>query len=136
MEMVRGRKYRLKYKVKSDVDNHSVAMFYRPGNPFAAAGRFEAMNNPDRSVFHSQIKLAKDVGVDFITIPFPLVWNKTEERDSDYDVVRRRNPSHESQCAIPRLWAHARLVAQGKPNRNHGLGQGENEINGRSQAEA
>ena len=108
MEMVRGRKYRLKYKVKSDVDNHSVAMFYRPGNPFAAAGRFEAMNNPDRSVFHSQIKLAKDVGVDFITIPFPLVWNKTEERDSDYDVVESRmneilvmNPNAK---VIPRLW--------------------------------
>ncbi|HUT88467.1 MAG TPA: beta-galactosidase [Thermoguttaceae bacterium] len=63
----KGRRYRVSLWVRAEPDRGLTVAFYRPGQQFVHLG------GPP-SPFDGQIKLAADVGVDFVSFPVSLPW--------------------------------------------------------------
>jgi len=62
-----GHRYRVTLWVRADPARRLTLAFYRPGNPFVYLG------GPP-TPFVEQIRLAADVGVDFVSFPLPMPW--------------------------------------------------------------
>lgn len=68
----RGHRYRVRFWAQTEPARDLTVAFYRPGQTFTYLG------GPP-SPFGSQIKLAADVGVDFVSFPVSLPWPKPGE---------------------------------------------------------
>ena len=69
LKMDQGKKYRFSFKAMSPDGIKISHAFYRPGSPFMFLG-----NNDETDKFVSQIKLAADAGVNFVSFPLPFNW--------------------------------------------------------------
>ena len=72
LSLEKGRTYRVTMRLWTDVDRNLDLAFYRPGSVFVQLGRAPG-------VFEDQVALARDAGVDFVSLPVPMPWPKPDE---------------------------------------------------------
>ncbi len=72
LSLQQGHRYRVTFWARAVPARRVVVAFYRPGAVFTFLG------GPP-GVFENQIKLAADVGVDFVSFPMPMPWPKPGE---------------------------------------------------------
>jgi hypothetical protein len=94
-----GHRYRVEFWARSEPARDLIVAFYRPGQPFVFLG------GPG-GVFEAQIKLAAEVGVDFVSFPLGMPWPKPGETvdwttvDASCEAVLQANPR---ALLLPRL---------------------------------
>lgn len=99
LKIVEGRRYRASFWVRADPARPITTAFYRPGNPFTFLGG-------PRDSFASEIQLAAQAGVNFVSFPVELPWPKPGQEtdwtgvDSACRLVLRANPS---ALLLPRI---------------------------------
>ncbi len=87
----KGHRYRASFWVRANAARKLDIALYRPGNPYLRLG------GPG-GVFESQIKLAANAGVNFVSFPIAMPWPKPGEAvdwsgvDSVCEMVLRANP--------------------------------------------
>jgi beta-galactosidase len=99
--VTRGNRYRVSFWARAEPARELSVALYRPGNPFVHLG------GPP-GPFESQIKMAAQVGVDFVTFPLEMPWPAPGEEtdwtavDQACEQVLRANPR---ALLLPRLGA-------------------------------
>lgn len=99
LPIVKGRKYRASFRVKSEPARSLTVAFYRPGQTFTFLGGPEGH-------FASQIKLAAGVGVNFVSFPMDLPWPEPGKpadfsaAEAQCETVLRANPK---ALLLPRI---------------------------------
>jgi len=73
LALVKGHRHRVTFWVRADRERQIVCAFYRPGRVYAYLG-----GPPGR--FESQIKMAANVGVDFVSFPCHMPWPRPGEK--------------------------------------------------------
>lgn len=126
LSLVQGHRYRVTFWVRAVPSRKVIVAFYRPGASFTFLG------GPG-GVFEDQIKLAAEVGVNFVSFHIPLPWPKPGEPvdwrsvDGACERVLYTNPK---ALLLPRIgmgppswWldAHpeARMLWEDGPHRNY-----------------
>ncbi len=101
LTLVRGHRYRVTFWARAAPARDLTVALYRPGNPFVPLG------GPP-GLFESQIKMAAQVGVDFVSFPLGMPWPAPGEPtdwsavDSACEQVLRANPK---ALLLPRFGA-------------------------------
>lgn len=67
LSLVEGHRYRARFWVRSEQARDLTVAFYQPGASYTRLGGAS-------QVFESQIGLAADAGVNFVSFPVPLLW--------------------------------------------------------------
>jgi beta-galactosidase len=99
LTLVPGQRYTVRFRARATPPCQLHIAFYRPGQPFVRLG-----GPPD--VFESQIRLAANVGVRFVSFPIHLPWPKPGEAvdwkgvDAMCETVLRANPQ---ALLLPRI---------------------------------
>ena len=100
LELTEGHRYRASFWVSSDAERDLRIGFYRPGQSYTYLG------GPP-GLFGAQVKLAADVGVDFVSFPLGLPW-PAPGQDVDWAGVDanclRVLEANPRALLIPRLW--------------------------------
>ncbi len=76
LSLEKGRTYRVTLRVWADSQRTFNIAFYRPGSTFVQLGTAPG-------VFEDQVALARDGGVDFVSLPVPMPWPRPGE-EPDY----------------------------------------------------
>ena len=76
LSLEKGRSYRVTLRVWTDVERALSIAFYRPGSVFVQLGMAPG-------VFEDQVALARDAGIDFVSLPVPMPWPRPGE-EPDY----------------------------------------------------
>jgi beta-galactosidase len=79
LSLVKDHRHRVTFWARSEPGRDLTVAFYRPGATYTYLG------GPP-GFFESQIKLAADVGVDFVSFPLPLPW-PAPAQDADWAPV-------------------------------------------------
>jgi len=99
LPIVKGRRYRVKLWIQSDVPRKVMIAFYRPGSPFVLLG------GPP-GPFRSQVRLAAQSGVNLVSFPVPMPWPKPGEPE-DWTAVdfacREVIEANPNALLIPRI---------------------------------
>ena len=69
----KGRRYRVSFWARAEPPRDVTVAFYRPGNPYVLLG------GPP-GVFETQIRLAAEAGVQFVSFPVELPWPQPGEQ--------------------------------------------------------
>jgi len=99
LPIIQGHSYRVSFRARATPARSLTVAFYRPGQRFVRLG-----GPPD--VFESQIKLAADVGVNFVSFPIGTPWPKPgvaadwSDVDAACEMVLRANPN---ALLLPRI---------------------------------
>jgi hypothetical protein len=99
LSIVAGQRYRVSFRARATPARALNVAFYRPGHHFVRLG-----GPPD--VFESQIKLAANVGVNFVSFPIGTPWPKPGEAvdwksvDAACETVLRAN---QDALLLPRI---------------------------------
>jgi hypothetical protein len=100
LTLAKGRRYRVSLWARAQPARDLTVAFYRPGQPFVFLG---GPKNP----FEREIKMAADVGVDFVSFPVSLPWPPPGEAvnfsasDAECQQVLDANPK---ALLLPRIW--------------------------------
>ncbi len=81
LALARGRRYQVSFWARAQPGRDLSVALYRPGNPFTLLG------GPPGS-FESQIKMAAQVGVNFVSFPIGMPWPAPGE-PADWNAVDR-----------------------------------------------
>lgn len=79
LSLEKGRTYRVTFRVWTDTERALSIAFYRPGAVFLQLGMAPG-------VFEDQVALARDAGVDFVSLPVPMPWPRPGE-EPDYSAT-------------------------------------------------
>ena len=79
LSLEKGRTYQATLRIWSDVERRLRIEFYRPGSVFVRLGTAPG-------VFEEQVALARDAGVDFVSLPVPMPWPRPGE-ETDYSAT-------------------------------------------------
>ncbi|MDO4575565.1 MAG: beta-galactosidase [Planctomycetia bacterium] len=103
LDLTPDKVYTVSFTIRSDVPRRTWIAVFRPGRPFVYLGGMG-------DVFASQVRMAGDVGVDFVSFMIPQLWPKEDgtfdfrEMDSQIDGILKANPK---AMIIPRLPVNA-----------------------------
>jgi hypothetical protein len=99
LNLTQGHRYRASFWVRAEAPRKLHVAFYRPGEHYLHLGG-------PTGIFESQIKLAAEVGVDFVSFPIPMPWPKPGVEtdwtgvDAVCETVLRANPK---ALLLPRM---------------------------------
>ena len=79
LALEKGRNYRATLRIWTDVERALNLAFYRPGAVFVPLGSAPG-------VFEDQVALARDAGIDFVSLPVPMPWPRPGE-EPDYSAA-------------------------------------------------
>ena len=74
-----GKTYQVTFRVWTDVERSLTLGFYRPGSVFVRLGMTPG-------VFEEQVALARDAGIDFVSLPVPMPWPRPG-KETDYSAT-------------------------------------------------
>lgn len=103
LKLLKGRRYEATMWLRSSVDRDLTIAFYRPGSSFVYLG------GPP-GPYETEIKLAADAGVDFVSFPIGFPWPEPGQEpdfsavDSACEQVLRVNPK---ALLLPRVGVYA-----------------------------
>ena len=100
LKIVKGRRYRVSFWAKATPARSLSVGLFQPGSPFRRVGG-------PADVFESQIRLAAEAGVNFVSFPIGMPWPKPGQEadwegqvDEACETVLRANPN---ALLIPRM---------------------------------
>ena len=79
LSLEKGRTYHVTLRIWTDVERSLNLAFYRPGSVFVPLGTAPG-------VFEDQVALARDAGIDFVSLPVPMPWPRPGE-EPDYSAA-------------------------------------------------
>lgn len=79
LSLKKGKSYHVTLRLWSDVERTLNLEFFRPGSVFVRLGMAPG-------VFEKQVALARDAGVDFVSLPVPMPWPHPGE-EPDYSAT-------------------------------------------------
>jgi beta-galactosidase len=79
LSLVKGRTYQVTLRIWSDIERSLRIELYRPGSVFVRLGMAPG-------VFEEQVALARDAGVDFVSLPVPMPWPRPGH-ETDYSAT-------------------------------------------------
>ncbi len=99
LKIISGHRYRASFWIRASSSRALTTAFYRPGNPYVFLG------GPKDS-FVSEIKLAADAGVDFVSFPIGMPWPKPGQNEDWTGVdasCKRVLDANSKALLIPRI---------------------------------
>lgn len=90
LSLDKTHEYQLEYWFRSSVESKANIALYKPGKPhYAEAARFQSSIDWQNGILADQIKLAKNAGIDYVTVPVHFPWARFDGDTAGFDRVRR-----------------------------------------------